>query len=176
MWRSAASSSPRQATYFSIEIIDANLSEYSSHCWRERERELRTIYTPAEIKVIKGCLWGWETRFGATGLQERLKRRAAEDQFTRQFLNTTTVDLGRIKAILRNLYLIGILGQTRGGRENRSEERWVYRGNFNCELESTFLVHRALWHELAVGPISADCFTLGQHFHSRQLSASSTQW
>jgi hypothetical protein len=58
-----AANSRYQEKHFSTQIITQNLSHYSQHCWREREDELRAIYPPSEVEVIKDALRNWKTIF-----------------------------------------------------------------------------------------------------------------
>jgi hypothetical protein len=76
--------------------------------------------------------------------------------------------------MVRNLYWIGALGQAFYMKVSKSKyriysERWVYRGDYDFDPDTSFVLHRALWPELKLDPITRDCFQLGSLFAEKSL-------
>jgi hypothetical protein len=161
-----------QEKYFSEQLIFHNLPDYSRHCWQEREDELSSIYSQSEIAVIKALLRTWKTSFKLSDLENRIRERSRVDKATQQFCKVKKLDSEGLRQLLRNLYWIGIIGQSyhlleRQTKRKLFSERWVYRGDYDFDSDGTFMIHRALWSELRLEAISGDCFRLGALFQKQ---------
>lgn len=123
---------------FSQKTIDFSRKRYSVESFVELKEELRALYSPNEIEIITQSLRGFHRIFSLEEIEKRV-----ESLYKGTFLEK------KLRAVLTDLYRIGIIGNT---LVSARTYRWQHKGDDGIILDNNWsiVIHPALISALSV--------------------------
>ena len=155
----AISKNPR-VPIFDHSVFESSLEEYSREVWNERFEELNVDYNAIEITQIKSFLTRYHNNFKADVFEKDLTALSETNKNIMQLIKTRD-----IRNILKDLYYVGILGQSRplqnkytkkSSQNNKFEKTWYYRDGADFNEKSWLIVHNALRPEFKMKLYNSD--------------------
>jgi hypothetical protein len=150
---------------YDTEVFSAIAESYSEVAWTERSEELNAEHAMTVVNAIRKLLSGFRRHFKLDQLDKHAVSISASNQILAQIRSTVGIE-----KICRDLYHVGVLGQSIMLKSPRMEddvnykaerhETWFYRDNREFDNSEWLIVHRALFPCLKLGSLKADMFGL----------------
>lgn len=121
---------------FTHGVFDGIRKNYSLKSWTECMEEMKVRYDDTQLNAIKTIFNGWTKVFTLNEFDKRVLKLARDDDRLNSFR-------GKSRAILENLYRVGIIGNKYTEGENR-RVRFVFRGDENLFPDKQMMIHNAL--------------------------------
>jgi len=122
----------KNSLFFTKNIYEDTVKEYSQKAWTEIKEELITIIEDKEIEIIEEVFSNYNKIFYYGGL-------------IKEFQSNSSLLEDRIKEIIDILYNIGFIGNNYMNSDGKIVYKYSYRGEMYMDEKERLEVHRGLW-------------------------------